>query len=179
MRTRSSSKCLLPGNALGCLRRKASWSSLLINPTGSTWTKSSAKMDCTTSGRSSFSNQRCSTALTSCSIFCDWVCGCLCVRGDANEEIETATQTMEKTQNRAGIPCLLRPFEFPFILLRAPRQNQDQFKVADQRHENARLLHEVADEHGDLIRCGIYGEMASIDDVDFGLRHVAAVGFRL
>ncbi len=40
------------------------------------------------------------------------------------------------------------------------------------------LLHEVADEHCDLICCGVEGEMASIDDVDFGFGDVAAVGFR-
>src|ERR1700756_2138999 len=134
MRTRSSSKCLLPGNALGCLRRKASWSSLLINPTGSTWTKSSAKMDCTTSGRSSFSNQRCSTALTSCSIFCDWVCGGVCVRGDADEEIETMTQTIDRVRDRERITCLLRT---PFILLRVLRQGQ--FKVKGLRSSRSKI----------------------------------------
>jgi hypothetical protein len=40
------------------------------------------------------------------------------------------------------------------------------------------LLHEAAHELGNLIRCGIECEMLAIDDVHFGLRHVAAIGFR-
>src|ERR1700751_1890338 len=38
---------------------------------------------------------------------------------------------------------------------------------------------EAPDELLTLIRCGIEREMPSIDDVHFGLRHVAAIGFRL
>src|SRR5580692_2601296 len=36
----------------------------------------------------------------------------------------------------------------------------------------------LPDNHGDLIRRGIQREMPSIDDVHFGLRHVATVGLR-
>jgi hypothetical protein len=41
------------------------------------------------------------------------------------------------------------------------------------------LLHEAPDELRNLIRCGIEREMARIEDVDFGFRHVLAVAFRL
>src|ERR1700680_2173179 len=41
------------------------------------------------------------------------------------------------------------------------------------------LLHEAPDELRNLIRCGIEREMARIEDMDFGLRHVAAIGLRL
>ena len=40
------------------------------------------------------------------------------------------------------------------------------------------LLHEAPDELGNLIRRGIEREMTRIEDVDFGLRHVAAIGLR-
>ena len=40
------------------------------------------------------------------------------------------------------------------------------------------LLHEAPDELRNLIRCGIEREMARIEDVDFGHRHVAAIGLR-
>src|SRR5207302_6572407 len=40
------------------------------------------------------------------------------------------------------------------------------------------LLHEAPDELRNLIRCGIEREMARIEDVDFGPRHVAAIGLR-
>jgi len=40
------------------------------------------------------------------------------------------------------------------------------------------LLHEAPDELRNLIRCGIEREMARIEDVDLGLRQVAAIGLR-
>src|SRR6267378_5737864 len=40
------------------------------------------------------------------------------------------------------------------------------------------LPHEVPDELGNLICCGIEREMARLEDVDFGLGHVLAVAFR-
>src|SRR6202034_1240289 len=40
-------------------------------------------------------------------------------------------------------------------------------------------IEEASDESGDLIGGGIQCEMASIDDVHFGLGHIAAVGFGL
>jgi hypothetical protein len=40
------------------------------------------------------------------------------------------------------------------------------------------LLDEAPDELRDLIRCGIEREMTRIEDMEFGLRHVAAIGFR-
>ena len=40
------------------------------------------------------------------------------------------------------------------------------------------LLHEVPDELRNLMRCGIERKMARIEDVDFGLRHVAAIARR-
>ena len=42
-----------------------------------------------------------------------------------------------------------------------------------------RSFHEGPDELRNLIRCGIEREMARLEDVDFGLRHVAAIGLRL
>ncbi len=39
--------------------------------------------------------------------------------------------------------------------------------------------HEVRDEQRNLIRRGIEREMPAIHDVHFGLRHIAAIGFRL
>ena len=41
------------------------------------------------------------------------------------------------------------------------------------------LLHEVTNELRNLIRSGVECEMASIEDVDFGFRHIFAVAFRL
>ena len=40
------------------------------------------------------------------------------------------------------------------------------------------LLHEAPDELRNLIRCGVEREMARLEQVDFGLRHVAAIGLR-
>src|SRR5713226_3460991 len=40
------------------------------------------------------------------------------------------------------------------------------------------LLHEAPDELRNLIRCGIEREMTRIEDMEFGLRHVAAIGLR-
>jgi hypothetical protein len=40
------------------------------------------------------------------------------------------------------------------------------------------LLHEAPDELRNLIRRGIERKMTRIEDVDFGLRHVAAIGLR-
>jgi len=40
------------------------------------------------------------------------------------------------------------------------------------------LLHEAPDELRDLIRSGIEREMTGIEDVDFSLRHVAAISLR-
>ena len=40
------------------------------------------------------------------------------------------------------------------------------------------LLHEVTNELRNLIRSGVECEMASIEDVDFGFRHIFAVTFR-
>ena len=44
------------------------------------------------------------------------------------------------------------------------------------RLESPPLLHESPDELRNLIRSGIEREMARIEDVDFSLRHVAAIG---
>ena len=41
------------------------------------------------------------------------------------------------------------------------------------------LFHEAPDKLSDLITCGIEREMARIEDVDFGLRQVTAIGLRL
>jgi len=41
-----------------------------------------------------------------------------------------------------------------------------------------RVDHEALDEQRNLIRCGIEREMTRIEDVEFSLRHVAAMGFR-
>src|SRR6266850_1503196 len=38
------------------------------------------------------------------------------------------------------------------------------------------LLHEAADNTRNLVRCCIEGEMPCVEDVDLGLRHVAAIG---
>ena len=43
---------------------------------------------------------------------------------------------------------------------------------------SALLLHEVRNELRNLIRSGVEREMASIEDVDFGFRHIFAVTFR-
>src|SRR6266478_6575158 len=40
------------------------------------------------------------------------------------------------------------------------------------------LLHEAPNELRNLIRCGIEREMARIENMYFGLRHVAAIGLR-
>ena len=40
-------------------------------------------------------------------------------------------------------------------------------------------LHELTYQCGDLVGCGIQGEMTSIENVDFGLRHIFSVSFRL
>jgi hypothetical protein len=40
------------------------------------------------------------------------------------------------------------------------------------------LLHEATNELGNLIRRGIEREVTRIEDVDFGLRHVSAIGLR-
>jgi len=42
----------------------------------------------------------------------------------------------------------------------------------------APLCHEASDELRNLIRGGIEREMARIEDVDCGLRHIPAIGFR-
>jgi hypothetical protein len=40
------------------------------------------------------------------------------------------------------------------------------------------LLHEATNELGNLIRRGIEREVTRIENVDFGLRHVSAIGLR-
>jgi len=40
------------------------------------------------------------------------------------------------------------------------------------------LLHEAPDKFRNLIRCGIDREMTRIEDVNFGLRYILAIGFR-
>ena len=40
-------------------------------------------------------------------------------------------------------------------------------------------LHEVADQRRDLIRFGVEREMASIEDVDFGVGKIFAIALRL
>src|SRR2546423_2635251 len=40
------------------------------------------------------------------------------------------------------------------------------------------LLHKVPDDLRNLVRCGVEREMARIEDVDFGLRYVAAISLR-
>src|SRR5580658_10852458 len=52
-------------------------------------------------------------------------------------------------------------------------------KEIGDRHGREPLLHEISNELRNLIGGGIEREMPSIDDVHFGLRHVAAIGFRL
>ena len=44
---------------------------------------------------------------------------------------------------------------------------------------SARCIEKVTDQCGDLIRGRVQREVASVKDVDFGLRHIPAIGFRL
>ena len=43
----------------------------------------------------------------------------------------------------------------------------------------ARCTEKVADQYGDLIRARVQCEVASVKNVDFGLRHIPSIGFRL
>src|SRR5208282_4115535 len=56
---------------------------------------------------------------------------------------------------------------------------RDQFHRIGWRSFSPRLLHEAPDELRNLIRSGVEREMSAVDDMDFGLRHVAAVGLWL